>query len=659
MSWCAVLPAVLFAACASAQQIGISLERIDSAFFTASGITGVLRAATAGSATTTTLELRAAEVSFAGQTWRGVAIACPDLKQERDELICAQGALAIPAKVPLSFRFSMRSKNLELVLRPAANEEWHFTVSGPAAARTVALTVRNGVLTRFKAWWPKDWPAPNAGTVSGKLTFSDEPEPRIAGELALANFGFADASGAHAGEKINADWSLAAQQRGAQWRWQSRLDWKSGDVYWQPLFVSGGGHSFDAAGTLDERQLAIEQGRLTLAGIAAVDLSAAFDRTTGKLTVANLKSTNVDIAALYSKLLKPALQGTVLADLRCEGRADFALTIKDGEVTAADAAFRRVAVEDNGRRFALFGLDGQLPWHHEEVRTAKLHVTGGEVLRVPFGAFDLPVETRGLRVRVRDAEIPVLDGRLSIVDFVTSGERESWRWRFTGALKPVSVAQLTTALGLPAMHGTLAATIPVVRYQDSTLIVDGALTFNLFDGTINVRNLALEDPLGKVPRLTGDIDMRNLDLDLLTRTFSFGKITGRVDAEFKALELVNWQAVRFEARVGSSPGDYPRRISQAAVQNISALGGAGAAAAIQRSFLRFFETFGYSALGWSCRLELEVCHMGGIENVPQGYVIVKGGGIPAITVLGYNRMVGWRELLARLQRVSEGNVIVK
>jgi hypothetical protein len=95
------------------------------------------------------------------------------------------------------------------------------------------------------------------------------------------------------------------------------------------------------------------------------------------------------------------------------------------------------------------------------------------------------------------------------------------------------------------------------------------------------------------------------------------------------------------------------------VQNISALGGAGAAAAIQRSFLGFFETFGYSALGWSCKLEFGVCEMGGIENVPQGYLIVKGGGIPAVTVLGYNRRVGWRELLSRLKRVTEGNVIVK
>ena len=621
---------------------------------TANRITGVLRVGA-----TTALELKATEVVMAGQTWRNVRIACPDLKQERDQLICAQGALETPARLPLSFRYSTRTKNLDLTLQLAAKEEWHFTVSGEGAARTAVLDVRNGALTHFKAWWPAAWPKPNAGTLSGKLTFSDEREPRVTAELALANFGFADDSGQHAGEKINAAWSLQAQQHSAQWRWQSRLDWKSGDVFWQPLFVGGSGHSWTAAGTLDAQHLAIEQGRVALAGIADVDMTAAFNRTSGTLTTASLKSTNVDIAGLYAKLLKPALQGTVLSDLRCDGRADFALAIKDGAIVAIDAALKRVSVEDNARRFALFGLDGNLPWHREESKAAKLHIGGGEMLQVPFGAFDLPFDTRGLRVRIRDVEVPVLDGRVSIADFASSGEGDSWRWRFTGAIKPISVEQLTTALGLPAMHGTLSATIPTVRYHQSTLNVDGTLLFKLFDGTISVQDLALENPFSKVPRLTADVAMRNLDLDLLTRTFSFGKITGRIDAEMKSLELVNWGPVRFDARVASSAGEYPRRISQAAVQNISALGGVGAAAAIQRSFLRFFETFGYSALGWSCRLELDVCHMGGIENTPQGYVIVKGGGLPAITVMGYNRNVGWRELLARLKRVTEGNVIVK
>jgi hypothetical protein len=90
------------------------------------------------------------------------------------------------------------------------------------------------------------------------------------------------------------------------------------------------------------------------------------------------------------------------------------------------------------------------------------------------------------------------------------------------------------------------------------------------------------------------------------------------------------------------------------VQNITALGGAGAAAAIQRSFLRFFDQFGYSALGLSCKLDNGICRMGGIADTPQGYVIVKGGGVPALSVLGYNRHVGWSELLQRLKRITQG-----
>jgi hypothetical protein len=132
--------------------------------------------------------------------------------------------------------------------------------------------------------------------------------------------------------------------------------------------------------------------------------------------------------------------------------------------------------------------------------------------------------------------------------------------------------------------------------------------------------------------------------------------------DMQNLELAGWRPVKFDAQLSSSAGSYPRRISQAAIQNISALGGESAVAAIQRSFLRFFEEFAYSKIGWQCSLRNNVCRMDGIEpasaleeSESQGYVIVKGGGIPAITVIGYNRNVGWQELINRLKRITQGN----
>jgi hypothetical protein len=649
-----VAAGVLFGTCAVAQQIAVTIDRVDGPWFAAGKITGVLR-----TADVTTLDLQVAEVSIAGSNWRNVLMRCPELRQERDQLICAQGALEAPARIPLSLRYSTLTKNLDLALKPAAGEEWQLALESRPPARTFTLAISNGLLTRLDSWWPVGWPKVNAGSVSGKLVFGDERDAQASAELTVTNFGFGDASGLHAGEKIAATLALQAQQRGEQWQWQGKLAWHGGDVFWQPLFIGGGGHALYLNGTLDAQRVSVEHGALVLAGIGESDFHGTFERAIGKLAAASFKSANLEIAALYDGLLKPALQGTVLADLRCDGRADIAVELRDGKVTAVDLGFKNIALEDKGRRSALFGLDGNLPWRSDEASAAQLRITGGEVLHLPFGAFDLPLELRGLMVRARQVQIPVLDGGLTVNDFTTSGERESWRWRFSGGIAPISMQPFTTALGLPVMHGTLSAVIPTVSYQQSALKVDGALLFKVFDGTVMAQNLVLESPLGQVPRLTADIVMRNLDLDLLTRAFSFGNITGRIDGEVMALELVNWEPVRFDARVASSAGEYPRRISQTAVQNISALGGAGAAAAIQRSFLRFFETFGYSALGLSCKLENGVCRMGGIENVPQGYVIVKGGGIPAITVLGYNRNVGWRELIERLQRVTEGNVIVK
>ena len=649
-----VAAGLLFGAGSAAQQIALTIERIEGPSFAASRINGVLR--TAGPIT---LDLRIGEVSIAGGSWRNVRIRCPELTQERDQLVCTQGVLETPAKIPLSFRYSTLTKNFDLALKPAAGEEWRLTLESHAASRTFTLSINNGLPARFRDWWPADWPKLNAGSMSGKLVFVDGGDSRVSAELLLSNFGFADESGLHAGEKIAAALSLQMQGRGEEWLWQGRLEWSSGDVFWQPLFASGAGHVMSLAGALDGKRLLVERGRLELPGIGTMDVSATFDRTAGRLAAATIKTADIEIAALYDRLLKPMLQGTALGDLRSDGRADIALEIRDGALAAADLTFKRVSVEDKGRRFALFGLTGRLPWHREQATTAQLRLDGGEVLQVPFGGFDLPLEMRGFRVRTQDLRIPLLDGRLAASDFAASGEGESWRWRFSGGIEPISMQRFTTALGLPVMHGTLSAVIPTVSYQQSTLKVDGALLFKVFDGTITAKNLVLENAFGRAPRLTADVDMRNLDLDLLTRTFSFGNITGRVDAQVRELELVNWEPVHFDARVASSAGEYPRRISQAAVQNISALGGAGAASAIQRSFLRFFETFGYSALGLSCKLESGVCQMGGIEDAPQGYVMVKGGGIPAINVLGYNRKVGWRELIERLKRVTEGNVIVK
>jgi len=170
-----------------------------------------------------------------------------------------------------------------------------------------------------------------------------------------------------------------------------------------------------------------------------------------------------------------------------------------------------------------------------------------------------------------------------------------------------------------------------------------------------VAGLKVVEPFGHAPRVVADIDARHLDLAMLTDTFSFGSITGYIDAEVRRLDMLGWHPQAFAARIETSPGDFRKRISQRAVQNISSLGGAGAGAAIQRSFLRVFDTFGYDRIGLTCTLVGGVCEMGGLEETSGGYLMVKGGGLPALNVMGYNRRVSWDVLLSRLQEIAAGN----
>ena len=264
-------------------------------------------------------------------------------------------------------------------------------------------------------------------------------------------------------------------------------------------------------------------------------------------------------------------------------------------------------------------------------------------------------EFRGGRLTLPSVLIPLLDGVLVFNDIAVARDHGDFSAELRGAFTPLSMEKLTAGLDLLSMSGTISAVIPKMTYERSTLKVDGALLFKVFGGDASVDQIRLENPFGKTPRLTADLRLHGMDMEQMTGAVKFGSISGRIDVDVIDLEMENWQPLSFDARVLTSPGDFKKRISQRAVQNISSIGGAGAGAAIQSSFLRVFQSFGYDKIGLSCKLVNGICELGGVENAAQGFVMIKGGGMPAVNVVGYNRRVGWDELLARIKAVIDGN----
>jgi hypothetical protein len=599
------------------------------------------------------LDVEAERLTVPGHTWRKPRVSCARLELTQNRAACAAAVLDVGEKVPLWFSYAFGEREVLAEFKAPPDEVWRLRARLGGTRVAAEANIDRARLTRVAPWLPSNIPKLTNGRASGKIVLDGET---IKARVDVSGLAFSDAQGLHAGEKIDATLDAEATGKSAEWQWKARLAWRAGEVFWQPFFAAAKGHQLDVEGATARGVTQVHAGTFDVPEVGRVAFTGDWDHAKGAFTSLDARAQHVRVGPLYENVLKPLVEGTAASDLRADGEASFAVKLTTVGVTAADVELNEVSFEDRQRRFAVFGLSGRVPWRRDDASVAELTLKGAELDKVPIGAIRVPLRMKGTRITFDRVRVPLLDGALVLRDFAAIPARDGWRWRFSGEVEPISMMQLTGVLGAPTMHGVLGGTIPELRYRRQTLSMDGALALTIFDGTVWVSNLELIDPFGRAPRLHADVDMNHLDLELLTRTFDFGTITGRIDAQVKGLELVGWQPAKFDAHIVSSAGKYPRRISQRAVENISALGGAGAAAAIQRSFLRFFQQFGYERLGLSCRLENGVCRMDGIEPAPQGYVIVKGGGIPAISVIGYNRAVDWRELVERQKRNTQENV---
>lgn len=491
-----------------------------------------------------------------------------------------------------------------------------------------------------------------------KFPFALEVTPQPRGFVANINLqgaNFSDEAGLHAAEKLTGHLTLVARQEGDTLHFNSALNWQSGEVFWQPLYFANGGHELQAAGSLKGDILTLDRATLKLDKVGDLHFNGLIGIKNYQLDKLYADLPNLNLAEAYPLLFKPFLGKTLLNNAELSGKAALNLTVLDSQIKAFKVNLKDVNIDDKNHKFAFYDVNADIPWSYDEATKINFSYSNGQLLNMPLGRTNVSAEVSRYSLVSPSIELPILDGAFRLSDISAARINDNWHWHLRAALAPVSMPDVSRAFKLPIMQGKASAVIPLVTYSGGILTTDGEMVLNVFDGTATVTQLTMQNPLGNIPRLSADMNLRNLDLGELTRTFSFGAIEGKLDGDVQDLEMVNWKPVKMDASLYSSPGKYTKKISQRAVENISALGGAGAAAAIQRSFLRFFKQFNYEKMGLSCKLRDDVCEMNGIGSTPGGYVIVKGSGIPAITVLGYNETVSWADLLGRIKRVIDSN----
>ena len=598
-----------------------------------------------------------------------VDVDCLDFSWGDGQLMCKHGNAKMTAadskSQPVRFSFSIGQKRSEFHVSNLQLGDGRAAIDGEVTGRQWRLNgTANGVDSNFfKPYIASDIDL-SQGTLSIDLRAEGiDAEPNsFAVNALLEKLTGQSQDGRRAAENATLGLSVRTQRERGVWQWLGRLEFRNGAVYIEPLYLEApaGIIGLNAAGVWDGRLQRADIGYLSyshpkigeVTGYGTVGFKPEFTVKQGDLSLLT-----TDLKALSATYVQPFLTGSALEGVTLEGRLNAAISLVQQTLTRCSLEFSQLNVDDAKRRFRLKEGIGALHWSSDSdfSRVSELSWQQLQVYGVPVGPSTFSFLTKAQTVRLLEkTHLPFLDGFVTI-------DRFDWQAKpqsdpdvyFVGAVKQVSLEKLTEALNWTSLSGTVSGAIPGVDYRDKKLTLEGELLIKVFDGEIRIKDLASSGLFGDFPQVYSDITLDNLDLDQLTRKFKIGGIEGRLSGFVHDLYLENWRPVTFYAWLGTPEGDDSRhRISQKAVENLTSIGGGGATDLVSRTFLRLFDNFGYDRLGIGCYLHQGVCQLTGVEPAPQGYYIVKGGGLPRIDVIGYNPRIDWNVLLERLSRIT-------
>ncbi len=460
----------------------------------------------------------------------------------------------------------------------------------------------------------------------------------------------------------------ASRVNRAGWQWQSHVDFEEGAIYAEPIYLNGRqqGITLDAQGLWQDfnKRLDIESASYQHTNVVSVEASAILNLNKGlSIEDAGISVASTNLDKVSSVYLQPIFTQTALEGLSFAGQVRVEGTITNQSLTGLTGVFNQISVKDKQQRLSVEGGNGFLNWSNSQtfVQPSTVAWRKLRIGQVPVDAAKLEFLTQANSIRLlHKTVLPLLGGSFVVKQFNwQSKPQQEPSVYFEGDLNQVSLEQWSKAMEWTPLSGSISGTIPKVEYTNKTLSLGGQLVIKVFDGVVRVSNLAASGLFTALPKFYSDLEVDKLDMDQLTSKFKFGGITGKLSGYVRQLYLENWQPVSFYAWFGTPDDDDSKhRISQKAVNNIASIGGGGASDLLSRSILGVFDTFGYDKIGLGCYLHDGVCQLMGIEATPQGYAIIKGGGLPRIDVIGYNPRVDWDVLLDRLKRISKSDDVV-
>ncbi|GGA17363.1 DUF748 domain-containing protein [Dyella nitratireducens] len=502
------------------------------------------------------------------------------------------------------------------------------------------------------------WPARvTAGKLDADLALDLRDEGfQSSGDVTFADLKYATPAGNTAGQGLDghARFELDTTARPVQLTMNGSVH--GGELQFGPVLAKLPAHDvvLDLQASPEHGGLAISHLRMDDADALQLDGALTIDAR-GNLQKLKLEHFQARFPAAYERYGEPWLDNLVAPNLRIAGQVDG--HIDYASETLRDFGFHTEALDvaDSTGQWQASGLQGDLDWSEQGEKSTTTLAWNQLVLRqFTTGAVQSRWRSRdGLLSLQAPLELATWKGHTRLTRFDWRPTAKTERIDLAASITGADMAAVSQAFGWTPFAGTLDGDISSAHWTGDRYALDGQLSIKAFGGAAQVDHLAVQQPLGNSPALSGDVTLHQIDLAPLADTFNFGAMTGKLDGTIAGLQLVGGSPVAFKASLLAQSGG---RISLRAANNLSVVTGGSPASGLQSAMMRLFKTASYKRMGINVALQSGICTLSGLDGEASGYSIVEGSGLPYLHVTGTQNRIEWPLLIRRLKTATQGTV---
>jgi len=328
------------------------------------------------------------------------------------------------------------------------------------------------------------------------------------------------------------------------------------------------------------------------------------------------------------------------------------------------------SIKNEDKNLLIDGIQADIPFYYENpakesngedstMKDGYFRVNKFETPALNLAPFQLDIHAGKNGFMLEPLTLDLFDGKATLGKSVFSinPELPGINGIFSFSSSDLDLSKLPVQSEQFSLNGAVQLDFPRVELTPDEIITEGKAVFEMFDTSILVENIDVTKPFTKNRTIYCDVKFANLNLEKLTDSIPFGRVTGILNGEIKDLSISYGQPERFILSLESvKTKGVPQKFSLGAVNDLSIISsGEGSAVASNKGFTRFISEFGYEKIGIYCSLKNDMFTLRGTIREKGVEYLVKRSWLFGISVVNKKtrNVIRFKDMTNRLKRIGQ------